>query len=116
MRVVSVICGFVLAASIATAQNEARWTLSSDVTKAPPGATVPLKLTAKIDPGWHIYSMTTPDGGGKPTKIKLAEDPSLESFSVYQGKPNRKFDDSFKVDVETFDDPAVFLIPAQLKK
>ncbi len=40
--------------------NPVSWTLTSDVTKAAPGATVPLKLTAKIDEGWHIYSVTTP--------------------------------------------------------
>jgi thiol:disulfide interchange protein DsbD len=107
-----------LTASTAPAQqpSHAEWTLSSDIAKAPPGATIPLRLTAKIEAGWHIYSMTTPDGGGKPTTIKLAEDPSVESFAVYQAKPKRKFDDSFKVDVETFDDPAVFLISAKFNK
>ncbi len=109
--------GLLLAsAALAQPASHADWTLTSDVAKGPPGATVLLRLTAKIEAGWHIYSMTTPDGGGKPTTIKLAEDPAVESFAVYQAKPKRKFDDSFKVDVETFDDPAVFLISAQLKK
>jgi thiol:disulfide interchange protein len=112
------LCALLLAASSAIAQqpSHADWTLSSDIAKAPPGSTVTLRLTAKIEAGYHIYSMTTPDGGGKPTSIKLAEDPAVESYSVYQAKPKRKFDDSFKVDVETFDDPAVFLISTQLNK
>jgi thiol:disulfide interchange protein len=118
MKGIGVVCGLVLAVPAAFAQpaSHADWTLASDVKKAPPGSTVPLRLTAKIEPGWHIYSMTTPKGGGKPTTIALAEDPSVESFTVYQAKPDRKFDDGFQVDVETFSNQAVFLIPAVLKK
>ncbi len=115
MKAVRVICGFVLAASASFAQNEAQWTLSSDVAKAPAGATVPLHLTAKIDSGWHIYSMTTPKGGGMPTAVVL-DDPAIESFSLYQPKPDRKFDSTFNVDVETFANQVDFLIPVQLKK
>ena len=42
------------------ALNPVEWTLSSDVLKAAPGSIIPLRLTAKIDEGWHIYSATTP--------------------------------------------------------
>src|SRR5579863_8443282 len=115
MKAIRVICGLVLAASASLAQNEAQWTLSSDVTKAPAGATVPLRLTAKIDSGWHIYSMTTPKGGGMPTAVVL-DDPAIESFRLYQPKPDRKFDSTFNVDVETFSNQVDFLIPVQLKK
>ncbi len=112
----AVLCSLFMAAPAALAQNEAHWTLSADIAKAPPGTTVPLRLTAKIDPGWHIYSMTTPKGGGTPTTVVLAEDPAIESFTQYQPKPKRQFDSTFGVDVETFDDQVVFLLPVQLKK
>jgi thiol:disulfide interchange protein len=114
MKAIRVICGLVLAASAALAQNEAQWTLSSDVPKVPAGATVPLRLTAKIDSGWHIYSMTTPKGGGMPTAVVI-DDPAIESFRLYQPKPDRKFDSTFNVDVETFSNQVDFLIPVQLK-
>lgn len=115
MKAIRFICGLVLAASASFAQNEAQWTLSSDVAKAPAGATVPLRLTAKIDSGWHIYSMTTPKGGGMPTAVVL-DDPAIESFRLYQPKPDRKFDSTFNVDVETFSNQVDFLMPVQLKK
>ncbi|MCH5686077.1 hypothetical protein LWM68_18565 [Niabella sp. W65] len=40
-------------------------------------ATYEIHLTASLDPGWHIYSQTTPDGGPVPTKIKFTANPLL---------------------------------------
>ena len=48
-----------LSASCFGALNPVSWTLSSDVQKAAPGSTIPVRLTAKIDEGWHIYSVTS---------------------------------------------------------
>ncbi len=98
------------------AENRVQWTLASDTPKAPPGTTVTLRLTAKIDQGWHIYSMTTPKGGGMPTAIALAKDPSLEPLTAYEPRPDRKFDPNFGVDVETFPNEVVFLVQARVNK
>src|SRR6478752_5302993 len=106
------ICAVLSAASVwAASPRHAQWTLTSDIAKAPPGSTVPLKLTAKIDPGYHIYSMTTPKGGGQPTSIAVSPDASLETSSAYQPKPERKFDANFGVDIETFAGEPTFVIP-----
>ncbi len=59
--------GLVLVGSSAFAQNPVQWTLSSDVTKAAPGSTIPLKLTATVDEGWHVYALASP--AGIPTTI-----------------------------------------------
>ena len=96
-----------------------QWTLESAVDKAPPGSTVPLKLTAQIAPGWHMYSLSTPQAGanGSPnqTTVQLAESPVVESAKVYQPKFERTFDPNFGMDVEVFAKEAVFLIPATLR-
>ena len=56
------------------------WTLTSDAPKAPPGSTIVLKLTAKIDPGWHMYSLTaTPADGPNATTIALAQNPATST-------------------------------------
>ena len=89
-----------------------QWTLTSDVTKAPPGSTVPLKLTAKLEPGWHLYSLTTPPGGPIHTTAVLADNASVEKVVLYQPKPERKPDPNFGVDTETFAQEAAFLIEA----
>lgn len=104
-------------ASAALAEpSHVQWTLSSDVEKAPPGSTVPLKLIAKIESGWHMYSMTTPPGGPKKTTIAVEPDPSVDSVTAYQPKPERKFDPVFSVDTENFTGEAAFLLAAPIKK
>ena len=93
-----------------------QWTLSSSVDKAPPGATVTLQLTAKLDEGWHLYSLTTPKGGPIPTTAALAESPAIASSKLFEPKPDRKFDPNFGVDTETYQKEAVFWIEAVVKK
>ncbi|HML17082.1 MAG TPA: protein-disulfide reductase DsbD N-terminal domain-containing protein, partial [Bryobacteraceae bacterium] len=93
-----------------------QWTLSSSVDKAPPGATVTLQLTAKLDEGWHLYSLTTPKGGPIPTTAALAESPAIASSKLFEPKPERKFDPNFGVDTETYQKEAVFWIEAVVKK
>ncbi len=93
-----------------------QWSLASDVAKAPPGSTVTLKLTAKLDPGWHLYSLTpTPDNIPIPTTVNFGEAPAVESFAIYQPKAEKKFDPSFGHETETFLNEAVLLVPVHLK-
>jgi thiol:disulfide interchange protein len=92
-----------------------QWTLTSDVTKVPPGSTLPLRLTAKLDAGWHLYSLTTPAGGPIPSTILFAENPVVEKTVIYQPKPVRKADPNFGIDTETFGEEAVFLVNAKIK-
>src|SRR5579883_3239296 len=107
-----------LIASLANAQklDPVHWTLTSDTAKARPGSSVTLKLTATLDDGWHLYSLTTPKGGPIPTTAGLADNPSIASFKLYQPKPERKFDPNFNLDTETFLKQADFWIVADLKK
>ena len=112
--------GILLAAVLSPASAQkldpVQWTLSSDSQKAAPGSTVTLKLTAKLDENWHLYSLTTPKGGPIPTTAGLAENPAVAGFKLYQPKPARKFDPNFNLDTETFEKEAVFWITADLKK
>jgi thiol:disulfide interchange protein DsbD len=106
---------FLVCAGLAQPQELVYWTLSSDTAKAAPGSTVVLKLTAKIDPGWHMYSLTaTPADGPNATTVALAENPAIASTQVYQPKADRKFDPNFKFETETFSNEVVFLIPAKI--
>jgi len=91
-----------------------QWSMTSSTEAARAGATVPLHLTAKIDPGWHLYSLTIPKHL-YPTKLTLTDNPSVESYTVYQPKPVRTMDPNLKEEVETFSNQAEFWIPATLK-
>ena len=87
-------------------------TSTAEVAKA--GSTVPLRLTAKIEPGWHLYSLTIPKNL-LPTKISLTDNPALDSYTVYQPAGVRAMDPNFKEVVETYSNQAEFWIPATLK-
>jgi thiol:disulfide interchange protein DsbD len=103
---------------LASAQrlDPVQWTLTSDTNKTAPGSSVTLRLTAKLDEGWHLYSPTTPKGGPIPTTIALADSPPIAGFKLYQPKPERKFDPNFNLDTETFQKEVVFWLTAELKK
>ena len=60
-----------------------QWTMTSTTEVAKAGATVPLRLTAKIEPGWHLYSLTIPKDL-YPTKVSLTENSAVEDYTVYQ--------------------------------
>src|SRR5579862_7633526 len=102
-------------AAMAQAPDPVQWTLSSDTSKAAPGAVVPLHLIAKIEPGWHLYSLT-PTEDIIPTTVGFAENPAIDSIAVYQPKPDKKVDPVLKHEVETYTGEAVLLVQAQLKK
>ena len=87
-------------------------TSTAEVAKA--GATIPLRLTAKIEPGWHLYSLTIPKDL-YPTKLTLVDNPAVDSYTVYQPPPVRAMDPNLKEMVETYSNQAEFWIPATLK-
>src|SRR5579864_7882812 len=98
------------------AEDPVQWTFQFDAKSAAPGSHALGRLVAKVDPGWHVYSLTTPKGGPNPTTVTLAENPAVASFKVYQPKPERKFDPNFQLDTETFADQAVLLLDVEFKK
>jgi thiol:disulfide interchange protein DsbD len=93
------------------ALNPVEWTLGSDVLKAAPGATIPLRLTAKIDEGWHIYSVTTPPPT-IPVTIKVGD----AAAHVFQPKPEEKYDEVLGAKAQFYEKEATFLIPYEVKK
>ena len=92
-----------------------KWSLAIEPAAAPPGARVLARLTAKIDPGWHLYSLSTPKGP-IPTTVQALANPAVASWRVYQPAPHVQFDPNFNVNSETFDGEVVFLISLELKK
>jgi len=81
-----------------------------------PGNKVFFELKATIQPGWHLYSPTTPPGGPIITQIRLDDNPAIASYSVYRPQPVRKLDPNFQIDTETYTNNAVFLIEAHTAK
>ncbi len=98
----------------AKAPDPVNWTLTFDHASVAPGSHVLARLAAKIEPGWHLYSLTTPR---PPIATTVALDnPAIAGVKLYQPQPVVKADPTFQVNTETFADAVTFLIDIELKK
>jgi thiol:disulfide interchange protein DsbD len=85
-----------------------RWSLST----AHPvvrGATLAVKLSAAIQPGWHLYSIDQPPGGPIATEISLpAGQPFTFSKPIVAPKPHAVLDPGFDMLVRLYSEKAEF--------
>jgi thiol:disulfide interchange protein DsbD len=86
-----------------------------------PGQNAKILITAKIDPGWHLYSLTQPPGGPRPTRISIDESSPIKiDGKPTQPKPKVAPDPNFSLPgqppfmTETFDNQAVFTVPVKV--
>jgi thiol:disulfide interchange protein len=94
--------------------NPIKWDLRVEPSMVAPGGVVHAKLTGKLEPRWHLYSLSTPKGGPIPTTIAVAPNPVIEQVRIFQPKPVRKFDPNFQLDTETYEGEPVFILEARI--
>ena len=101
-------------ASFAQIKDPVNWSFSSKKIDA---TTYEIRLTASLEPGWHIYSQTTPDGGPIATTISYTKNPLLvvEGNTKEIGKLEQKHEPLFGVDVKQFSDKVEFVQVVKLK-
>jgi thiol:disulfide interchange protein len=107
---------FFLGLALFGAQDPVQWTLTVEPQTAAPGSHVLAKFAAKIEPGWHLYSLTTPKGGPIATTSSLAANPVVSGSKLYQPKPESQLDPNFQITTETFANEVVLLYDIELKK
>lgn len=85
------------------------------------GQKAKVTITAAIESGWHLYSLTQPSGGPRPTRITIDETgPFKADGKPTQPKPKIAADPNFSVPgqppfmTETFDRQAVFTLPVKV--
>jgi len=100
---------FSAAATFAQKLNPVQWSMMIDPGAIAPGATATARLTAKMDGEWHIYSMTTPEGGPMATSIRADANPAIADVKLYQPAPIVKFDPNFNLDAEMYGREVAFL-------
>jgi thiol:disulfide interchange protein DsbD len=101
---------FVSLCSAALGQTHVKWSAS----RAGGTAAEPVyDLHAKIDKGWHLYSIVPVKGEG-PVPTTITVDPPLRlSGPVTESKPITKLDPNFNLVVQFFQDSADFKVPVK---
>src|SRR3954464_4195279 len=106
--------GFLLifSAWAAAKEDPVQWALQpvGGYSQIAAGGNVWLELTATVQPGYHLYSPTTPPGGPIATRIRLVEQPAVAGAKLYRPAPVTKRDPNFGIDTETYADKVVFYI------
>ncbi len=82
-------------------------------TDAKPGSVANVELKAKIEDGWHLYSLT-PVKNGPSTTVISASAPLTLAGKIEQQKPLSKLDQNFGVVVEYYEGEASFTVPVKL--
>ena len=74
-------------------------------------STFEVSLTATVDPTWHIYSQSTPEGGPSATVIAFTKNPliQLEGEVKEVGKLEQRHEELFGVEVKQFSNKVIFV-------
>src|SRR5215831_18468787 len=102
---------FCTATAVAQVQH-VTWTLTADA--AAPGGKTLLHAAGKADPGWHLYSASSP--AGIPTTFTVGPESLVESTRTFQPPPKRAFYKNVGSATETYEGDVTFLVELQLKK
>ena len=88
--------------------NPVQWSFAS---KKINETTFEISLTATLQPAWHIYSQTTPDGGPSATVISFTKNPliTMDGEAKEVGKLEQHHEELFGVDVKQFSNKVVFV-------
>ncbi len=102
-----------VAAIVANCQeNPVAWSATCPVGVVHPGQKFAAKVSARITPGWHIYSITQAPGGPVPTEIALAaRQPFTLSGFVIGPLPHSSYDENFQLETDTYEQTAAFKVP-----
>lgn len=96
----------------AQAQSPVSFSLSVKPARAKAGDKLSARVQAAIGGGWHIYSLTQPDGGPVPTSITIGDGAFKAAGSARsETAPHREMDENFGVATETYTGGAVFTLP-----
>jgi Disulphide bond corrector protein DsbC len=89
--------------------NPVVWSLKAGL--APDGA-MTAELTAKIEDGWHLYSLTPIANGPKPTRITLPTEQAFElAGEIEAPDPIVGNDPNFGAEVEYYEESVTFKLP-----
>ena len=106
-----------LIGSTSFGQEAAKWSASAATPSVKAGESFQLKVHAKMNDKWHIYSITPMEEGPVATEIGFADGGDFSrKGKIRQPKPIVKFDDAFQINTEFFEDKVTFTLDVAVKK
>ncbi len=101
----------------AAAQQRVQFNLTGPGGQAEPGSRFEAILETQVEEGWHLYSMTQPEGGPIPTTVVVEDNPVfLLDGEVVQPPVRKVYDPNFEIDTEYIEGDSEFLIPVRVKQ
>ncbi len=94
-----------------------KWSIQPSLPEHPlkPGDQFPVNLTAKIEEGWHLYSLDQTEGGPTPTRISV---PAGQSFAqdgaIASAEPKSAMDPNFNLMTHYYEEGADFTVPVKV--
>ncbi|NCU05441.1 MAG: hypothetical protein GXC73_15835 [Chitinophagaceae bacterium] len=115
MKRILALLNCLLITGILVAQNPVRWEFQS---KKISDKQYEISVAAMIQPGWHIYSQYTPEGGPVPTQLSFNNHPMiiLNGSVKEAGNLQEKFEEVFDLKVKYYSGTVVFKQLVTLKK
>lgn len=105
-RLLTVIFAVVTLALSAAAQSTVTWTASTKMTSKTEGT---LTITGTIEPGWHIYGLTLPEGGPNPTKVSFTRKGVEFTGELHVSPaPVSQYDSMFDLELTFWENKVVF--------
>jgi thiol:disulfide interchange protein len=100
-------------ADAAPAQNPVTWSIKANAPATlKAGDKFTAQVTAQIQGGWHLYSLTQGAGGPIPTRITVPEGQPFKLGSAVSGpRPRVEMDPNFGINTETHEGSAAFRVP-----
>lgn len=105
---------FLFSALDAQVQDPVKWSYAAAKKS---GNEYTVTISAALEPGWHIYSINTPNGGPVATTFNFKRNPlvTIEGKTEENGKLSTIYDDVFGVDVKYYSETVTFVQPLKLK-
>lgn len=105
-----------MVAVLASAIDVATWSAKLDREAVRSGEVARIVITAKLEKGWHAYSIVPVPEGPFPTSIALVANGSLDALGKpEEAPPHREMDKNFGKEVGYFADVATFYVPVRVK-
>ena len=106
-----------LGAQAQAAPELSKWSARLEPADARAGENARIVVTARIAPGWHLYSTTQPAGGSQRTQIALLPNASLKARGKIAQPPFiRKSNPTFRITDELYQGAVSFGVPVVLSQ